>query len=440
MKGETAVSYRWKEDGAFMQTLQIDYNLAEECARSYHISTNLGCAVADNCGNILFEHGYGCGCCNICCAAGYTTEQAREICARVHHYGMTEAERFGGKYIYYCPLGLSFFTSLIIGDAGTSAGIIAGPLLMVEPQDYVQGELETNPQISDTAIENILRHLDHIPYIEPKKVQEMSVLLFMAVGFMNNMSAESDFLTQERNNLLQGQISSYISALKEQAAYRSYPFEKEHALLQSISRHDPHDTADKLHACLAALFVSGSDDMDWIRTKTQELSVMISRSAIEHGATEDETLAFLDLCRKNIPLQKDFLSLCSWYYDAFMHYISHLWAYPDAKHADVIQHCIQYIHEKYAEHPSLEEAASVVSLSPDYLSRIFRQETGITYSQYLTNACIDKAKDLIRHSTLRLTDISQMVGYEDQSYFTKVFKRTTGTSPNEYRKLRQKKG
>ena len=47
---------------------------------------------------------------------------------------------------------------------------------------------------------------------------------------------------------------------------------------------------------------------------------------------------------------------------------------------------------------------------------------------------ITKAKELIRSSDLRLTDISQMVGYDDQSYFTKVFRRIAGMSPNEYRK------
>ena len=52
---------------------------------------------------------------------------------------------------------------------------------------------------------------------------------------------------------------------------------------------------------------------------------------------------------------------------------------------------------------------------------------------------ITKAKELIRHSELRLTDISQLVGYDDQSYFTKVFKRVTGLSPNEYKKRGKKK-
>ena len=60
----------------------------------------------------------------------------------------------------------------------------------------------------------------------PTKVQELSVLLFMAVGFMNNVSAENRLLEAERSDLLQGQISAYISGLKNQDAPPRYPFEK----------------------------------------------------------------------------------------------------------------------------------------------------------------------------------------------------------------------
>ena len=62
------------------------------------------------------------------------------------------------------------------------------------------------------------------------------------------------------------------------------------------------------------------------------------------------------------------------------------------------------------------------------------EETGTTFNRYLNNVRITKAKELIRRGEYRLTDISQMVGYDDQSYFTKVFRRITGLSPGEYGK------
>lgn len=87
----------------------------------------------------------------------------------------------------------------------------------------------------------------------------------------------------------------------------------------------------------------------------------------------------------------------------------------------------------YAEHLDLTTLADMVYLSPAYLSRIFKAETGSTINQYLNRVRITKAKELLHNRQLKLIDISLLVGYEDQSYFTRVFRKITGISPSEYR-------
>ena len=162
--------------------------------------------------------------------------------------------------------------------------------------------------------------------------------------------------------------------------------------------------------------------------------VMISRQAIECGADEEQTLFFVQRCQEKIPALKDSVALNSWLFTAVTGFLDNLLAYPDAKHANLIHQCIQYINTNYSSPLTLEEIARIVCLSPDYLSKIFKQETGTTFSRYLNDVRIARAKELIRQSRLRMTDISSMVGYDDQSYFTKVFTKTVGVSPSEYRK------
>lgn len=110
-----------------------------------------------------------------------------------------------------------------------------------------------------------------------------------------------------------------------------------------------------------------------------------------------------------------------------------LFRFSDAKHANIIHRCTQYISVNYKERITLEDTARMVYLSPAYLSRIFKQETGVTFNEYLNRVRVNKAKELLRRRELRMTDISLAVGYEDQSYFTKVFKRVAGMLPREYR-------
>ena len=81
----------------------------------------------------------------------------------------------------------------------------------------------------------------------------------------------------------------------------------------------------------------------------------------------------------------------------------------------------------------MEEMARRVYLSPAYFSRVFKQETGETFNNCLNRIRIEKSKELLLHQNLRLTDIAQLTGFEDQSYFTKVFRRITGVPPLKFR-------
>ena len=83
---------------------------------------------------------------------------------------------------------------------------------------------------------------------------------------------------------------------------------------------------------------------------------------------------------------------------------------------------------------TLETAAEHVFLSPSYLSRKFKEETGKNFNRYLSEVRTEAAKQLLENSGAELSDIAQSVGFEDQSYFSKVFRRTQGMTPKEYRR------
>ena len=71
--------------------------------------------------------------------------------------------------------------------------------------------------------------------------------------------------------------------------------------------------------------------------------------------------------------------------------------------------------------------------SPCHFSTVFGAETGRTFKEYLTDIRIKRAKELLRTTTLRSSEIADQVGYNDPHYFSLVFRRTTGLSPKEFR-------
>ncbi|MFD1956417.1 response regulator [Paenibacillus thailandensis] len=95
-----------------------------------------------------------------------------------------------------------------------------------------------------------------------------------------------------------------------------------------------------------------------------------------------------------------------------------------------------YIHEHYAEELELQQLADIVYLTPSYLSKLFKTETGETITDYIIRERIEHAKRLLREDIgLKTYMVGERVGYPDPAYFTKVFKKMTGKTPKEYRDL-----
>ena len=82
----------------------------------------------------------------------------------------------------------------------------------------------------------------------------------------------------------------------------------------------------------------------------------------------------------------------------------------------------------------LQDVAGEVHLSQSHFSTVFSQETGLTFTQYLTALRIGKAKELLAATEMRSAQIAQEVGYNDSHYFSYLFKKTTGMTPSEYRR------
>lgn len=95
----------------------------------------------------------------------------------------------------------------------------------------------------------------------------------------------------------------------------------------------------------------------------------------------------------------------------------------------------QYISERYMELCTAEEIAAGVKRSPNYVRKVFKEATGQTILEYLTEVRMNKAAELLRTTHLKVKEVSVRVGYENISYFTQLFSKRFGVTPNEYKKM-----
>ncbi|HEC61877.1 MAG TPA: response regulator [bacterium] len=101
-----------------------------------------------------------------------------------------------------------------------------------------------------------------------------------------------------------------------------------------------------------------------------------------------------------------------------------------------IRKAISFIVENYADSITLQNVAHYVCLSPNYLSQLFKQETGKSLLEYVTHCRVDEAKKLLVQSNLTISEIAFKLGYDMPSYFSEVFKKNEGLTPSQYRKGR----
>ena len=100
----------------------------------------------------------------------------------------------------------------------------------------------------------------------------------------------------------------------------------------------------------------------------------------------------------------------------------------------MIKRAMAYIEENYAnESISLNEVAGAVEVSANYFSTVFRQEMEMTFTEYVTQKRMERAKVLLRQTERQSGDIAAEVGFKDPHYFSFVFKKTQGCTPREYR-------
>lgn len=103
--------------------------------------------------------------------------------------------------------------------------------------------------------------------------------------------------------------------------------------------------------------------------------------------------------------------------------------------ADHIQVLMDYIRQNLSGSLSRQELADVVHLNPEYLSRLFKRETDVSISQFIQQEKLKLAESMLRETTIPISLIAVKVGYTNFSYFSQVFKRQTGLSPQDYRKM-----
>jgi AraC-like DNA-binding protein len=317
--------------------------------------------------------------------------------------------------------------------------ILGGPVLMIEPEDFLLDDIIRKNNIDESHFDKLRQYINETPVISTDKVNSLSELLFMVSTNISD-SGSSRYLEDREFQEQQSGISEYIHHIKtmggSESETQSYPLEKEKELLSLISLGDKAGSQKVLNEIFGHIFFSSGGDFDIIKSRVLELVVLLSRAALEGGADIEQIFGLNYKYLSEIHNFNTIEELTFWLSNIMIRFTDCVFNLTDVKHIDVIYRAINYIKQNYMRKITLEEVASKVYLSPSYFSKIFKEEMKYNFNSYLNHVRIEMSKKILSDDSVALIDVPSMVGYEDQSYFSKVFKKMTGISPGKFREMR----
>ncbi len=216
------------------------------------------------------------------------------------------------------------------------------------------------------------------------------------------------------------------------AACQALPAEED-AVLQGMRLGNRKQMTGQLEALLALILQQEAGKLEPLRWRLLELLVLLTRASILGGANAEQAtqanvrhLALITAAATPVALRQIVSQAAS----ELLHLVM---AERGLRHQRLIKRSIAYLEQHCHEQLSLEDVARVVFLSPFYFSHVFKEQTGVTFVQYLTELRLTTAKQLLRETDLAIGQIAERVGYNDVNYFSRVFKKSVALTPTEYR-------
>ena len=211
-----------------------------------------------------------------------------------------------------------------------------------------------------------------------------------------------------------------------------YPYDLEGRLFEKVSLGDVTGAGEDAYAFFSWMMdAHGMEEMD-IKLKILEHTMRAETLAYDSGGKKYFFGSRHDYLEK-IYNKKDLAEVGDWFVSKVREAARYAETRKEESSLSAIEVAKKYIESNYSKDLSLDDVSKVVDISPYYFSKLFKDEAGINFVDYVTGIRIEHAKQLISDGGLSIKEICAAVGYSDPNYFTRSFKKKVGLTPTEYK-------
>lgn len=215
------------------------------------------------------------------------------------------------------------------------------------------------------------------------------------------------------------------------------PYESEMDFYTAVKSGDEERVRDFLKEPFSATPGLGVLSDDRLRNFKYHFTIavaMISRTCIDAGLPHEKAYSLSDFYIQKVDRMKELADIDRLHDEMVMEYTRLM---SDLRVENVpsknIARCINHIYSHLHMRITLPELAKVAGVSESHLSRSFKKETGMSVSEYIEHQKLETAKNMLRYSDYSIGEISAILGFPSQSYFTERFAKKTGTTPHKWK-------
>ena len=376
----------------------------------------------------------GCALCRSVCSS----EEGARRCAEFHRSAGFSAYQEGNAHIARCHMGAIVLTIPLMPDGRYAGSAAFMPLWMWELDEYAISELLLRAQDLNLPDDVIIEAGRSVPSIGSERAKALTDLL------LNTLTPESEeFAFRRALEDPQKRIEQLIAGQKRELELdegdapirpHDYPIHIEREMLGRVRLGDKKGARAMLNELLAHIFLRSPGNMELMKARLLELIVMISRAAVESGAELDRLLGLNYNFISEVSAIDVYEDLCDWVVKVLDQFLETVYESRNLPNSRQLTDALSYIRSHHMYNLTLDDVAAQVHVSPFYLSHMFKEKLGVTFVEYLTRVRIEMAKNYLLNTQLPITAIAEKVGYEDASYFGKVFRKTTGVTPKGFRR------
>lgn len=301
--------------------------------------------------------------------------------------------------------------------------VISNKIPVFLPMKNVKMEYEERIGMIDTCRE-LTRRL--------RRITDISFRI--GIGSIRKLNESMDSYEEALKALVNSTGSvAHVDDLPIQCRYdEEYPIDLEKELFDSL-RSGKREECERVAGRYFDWMMENYDEKNMsVRLKTLEFVLFAEHEAYLNGgmtyhfSERENYLPFVMNAERNSELR-------SWFVERFGESCRNMITKKEEHENQLVVRAQNYIQENYQKDLSLDEVSRKMDLSPYYFSKLFKEETGSNFVEYVTNLRIGKAKELLGKEGMSMKEICASVGYSDPNYFSRIFKKNTGVTPTEYR-------